>query len=126
MTGTLRRYWHWGAAVGLLVALEGVSFGQTPIPVPCVHVDASEPGNPSTNPSAFEGAAARTARGPDAQPNPFFVEGVLLDGNGESLFARARLCHISHHPRGNLRADELSCPLLFADATIPSSVVPVE
>ena len=33
----------------------------------------------------------------------------------ESALARARVCHISRHPRDGLRASEHACPLLFAD-----------
>jgi hypothetical protein len=93
-----------------LALLEGASFAQSPTARSCAHVGPSTRYAPlSIGP--FATPSATSTRDLDRTDARDYANGSVA----EPAFARVRICHISHHPLGRLRAIELACPLYLAE-----------
>jgi len=94
-----------------LVALEHTSFAKTPA------LDLAVP-IATTTPVVSE----ELSRPTPALGSPVFAGRFSLDA-ARPLAARVFVeCHISRHPLSGLRAADLACPLLFAEARSPASL----
>jgi hypothetical protein len=82
-------------AVAVLVSWEGLSYART----------TTQPLRATIEANATEAKSAGS--NPDAVVQPTIADPV----------ARARVCHISRHPRDGVPATEHACPLVVADAT---------
>ena len=86
------------AALGLILAFEGVSVAKT-----------------QESPLAAQ-------RGTETSTSESSVEVGSRDSElTKALAARVRVCHISRHPRDGMPASEHACPLFVAEVSAPSA-----